>query len=357
MVAQNGRILIVDDEQGIRELLVSEFLKFGYEVCSVINGEEAISKLQSEKFDVVITDMKMPEIDGIDVLKYVKENSLNCEVIIITGYATVETALEAMRCGAYDFIQKPFNIDELAALVEKALEKSELKVLAALYESANAVFSKLRLEELFPVMISLIKKITYSNEASLFLLDNNNQLYLASSSPSRYGSQKKELENLAARIYESDEKRNEPLFFDSSNVPHWISGAIPAESEIKSFMFCPVTLNNKAMGCLFLTKLSDSKSYVKSDLKNASIFVLQMAQAVENAKLYEKLEIKISELEESKKEVISKTIKNAELCNTAAFIVEKAKCAENADIPQYVADIIKEIKDKAGECIEDRCEK
>ncbi|MDR3275264.1 MAG: hypothetical protein LBS81_04755 [Endomicrobium sp.] len=80
----------------------------------------------------------------------------------------MENALEAMRNGAYDFIQKPLNIDEVSALVDKAMEKNELKGLVALYESSNAIFSSLRLEKLFPIMISLLRDVTYSKDVSIF---------------------------------------------------------------------------------------------------------------------------------------------------------------------------------------------
>jgi two-component system response regulator AtoC len=77
---------------------------------------------------------------------------------MVTGYATVENAVQAMKDGAYDFIQKPFDLEELVVLVEKALEKSEMKTLIALYESSRAIFSSLKLEDLFPIMIQLLKK-------------------------------------------------------------------------------------------------------------------------------------------------------------------------------------------------------
>jgi DNA-binding NtrC family response regulator len=128
MSSNRGKILIVDDEDVIRELLVSKFSKLGYETVSAVNGEDALAKLNTEEVQVVITDMKMPKLGGLDVLKAVKEKSPKSEVIIITGHATVEDALNAMKGGAYDFIQKPFNIDELTALVEKAIEKINLEL-------------------------------------------------------------------------------------------------------------------------------------------------------------------------------------------------------------------------------------
>ncbi len=361
MSVQKGRILIVDDEQGIRELLRSEFSKVGFEVFSAVNGEDAISKLQSEKVDVIVTDMKMPKVDGLDLLKFVKEHTPETEVIIITGYATVENALDAMRNGAYDFIQKPFNIDELAALVEKAMEKSELKLLVALYESSNAIFSSLKLEELFPVMTSLIKKVTYSHDASIFLMDNKNQIYLASSSFSRYDGQKRELELLAAKIYEDEKKRKEPLFFDTTHIPSGLEGILDPETEIKSVLAYPITLNNKMMGYLFLTKMSGMSSFVRADLKNVSVFVAQIAQSITNTKLYEKLEVKIAELEQAlhdledakkKMQKLTKLPENCKLEDTAAFISEKAAyIVSMKEVPKSVITVINEIKNKADQCL------
>ncbi len=363
MSVQKGRILIVDDEQGIRELLISEFKRLGYEVFNAVNGEDAISKLHAEKVDVIITDMKMPKVDGLDILKFAKENTPETEVILITGYATLENALEAMRSGAYDFIQKPFNIDELSALVEKAMEKTELKLLVALYESTNAIFSSLRLEDLFPIMTSLIKKVTFSYDALIFLLDNNNQLYPASSSLSRYDSRGKEIDSMVSRIYENEAKRNEPTFFNTENPPKELEGIFDPESEIKSVLAYPIILNNNLMGYLVLTKTASMSYFVRSDLKNVSVFVSQIAQSITNTKLYENLEVKIAELEQALQDLdnAEKKVKTLEsfpnahkMEGTAAFISEKAEyIASMKDIPQSAVNAAKEIKDKASQCLQD----
>lgn len=356
MSVQKGRILIVDDEQGIRDLLINEFAKLGYEVFSSLNGEEAITKLQTEKVDIVISDMKMPKVDGLELLKFIKEKTPETEVIIITGYATVENALDAMRSGAYDFVQKPFNIDELTALVEKALEKTELKMLVALYESSNAVFSSLKLEELFPVMTSLVKKVTYSQDASIFLLDNNDNLYLASSTYSRYAPQKKEIELLASKLYE--EKKTEPLFFDTNNTPPGLDAIFGPDSEIRSTMSFPIMLNGKMMGYLFLTKTSSMSSFVRADLKNVAVFVAQIAQSITNTKLYEKLEVKIAELEQASKDLDHMKnmvqLPTSKMNDTAIFISEKAEyVASLKDVPQSAVNVLNEIKNKAIQCLEE----
>ncbi len=121
------RILVVDDESGMRDFLSIMLKKDGYDVALAESGEEALRSVQKEIFDLVITDVKMPGIDGIDVLKAVKEASPETIVIVITAFAATETAVEAMKLGAYDYITKPFKVDEIRLVIQKALEKSRLR--------------------------------------------------------------------------------------------------------------------------------------------------------------------------------------------------------------------------------------
>ncbi|OGW54305.1 MAG: Fis family transcriptional regulator [Nitrospirae bacterium RBG_19FT_COMBO_55_12] len=122
-----NRILVVDDEKSMRDFLSIMLKKEGYEVVTAENGGDALKTVQGEIFDLVISDVKMPELDGIDVLKAVKEVSPETVVIMITAFATTETAVEAMKLGAYDYIIKPFKVDEIKLIIRKALEKHSLR--------------------------------------------------------------------------------------------------------------------------------------------------------------------------------------------------------------------------------------
>lgn len=119
-------ILIVDDELSMREFLEILLAKEGFEVNCAANGEEACSIIEKKKFDLVITDIRMDDVDGIDVLRKAKEVNSNTEVIIISAYATANTAVEAMEGGAYDFIPKPFNVDEFKTIIREALHKKTI---------------------------------------------------------------------------------------------------------------------------------------------------------------------------------------------------------------------------------------
>jgi two-component sensor histidine kinase/DNA-binding response OmpR family regulator len=121
-------LLVIDDEIIIRERLKKLLLLDDYEVYSAENGIEGLKMVEAHHPDVIIADIKMPKMDGIDVLKEVKAKNNFIEVIFITGHGGVETAIEAMREGAFGYIQKPIEYDELHIEIEKALEKQQMKL-------------------------------------------------------------------------------------------------------------------------------------------------------------------------------------------------------------------------------------
>ena len=123
-------ILVVDDDEDILELIERHLSNRGYEVLTAYDGEQAISLIDQLKFDLVITDLKMPKFDGIEVLRKAKEKDPNIEVVILTGHGTMDTVVEALRDGgAFDYLQKPLhNIKQLSFVTKKALERKRLRL-------------------------------------------------------------------------------------------------------------------------------------------------------------------------------------------------------------------------------------
>jgi DNA-binding NtrC family response regulator len=112
-----GRILVIDDEDIVRLSCSRTLVPEGYELKMAKNGIEGIKMLEEESFDLVLTDLKMPNMDGIEVLGTIKEKWPKTDVVIVTGYQTVETAVKAIKLGAFDYIEKPFTPDTLIATV------------------------------------------------------------------------------------------------------------------------------------------------------------------------------------------------------------------------------------------------
>jgi len=121
------KILVVDDEQSMREFLDIMLKKEGYKVSLASNGEEVLKYIDKDIFDLVLLDIRMPKMDGIAVLKKIKSTSPETVVIMITAYASADTAIKAMKEGAYDYITKPFKVDEIKLIIKNALEKKHLQ--------------------------------------------------------------------------------------------------------------------------------------------------------------------------------------------------------------------------------------
>ncbi len=126
MDPQGIRILIVDDEFSVRDSLYNWFKTEGYQADTAENGMEALKKLQENTYDLALVDIKMPGMDGIELQKHIKKIDSNIIVIIITAYGTVDTAVEAMKDGAYDYISKPIDPDKLTVLVRNAVNQKRL---------------------------------------------------------------------------------------------------------------------------------------------------------------------------------------------------------------------------------------
>ncbi|HLO26855.1 MAG TPA: response regulator, partial [Geobacteraceae bacterium] len=121
-----GRILFIDDDKAGREIALFNLRGAGYEVTAASDGQEGLSLFSPETIDVVITDVKMPGLSGIEVLRRIKKQAPEIPVLVITAFGNVETAVKAMKSGAYDFIGKPFQRNQLLLSVERALERRRL---------------------------------------------------------------------------------------------------------------------------------------------------------------------------------------------------------------------------------------
>ena len=128
MSKQEHSILVVDDEEAFRYMLSSLLSGSGYSVETAIDGVTAINAVQTKPFDVILCDVKMPKVDGIEVLRFIKSNYPGLEVVMLTGTGTIESAVECMKVGAYDYITKPTTADDLLTTIHRAIEHRRLVI-------------------------------------------------------------------------------------------------------------------------------------------------------------------------------------------------------------------------------------
>ena len=159
------KILLIEDEEPSREALFLLLKGSGFSVKGTGSGTDGLRLMAAERFDIVITDLFLPDLSGIDILKKIKDSSPHTEVILITGHASAETAVKAMKEGAFDYITKPLNIDELRLIIDKAVEKHRLvnenvylkKQLRDKYEFTNIIGNSPAMQHVFSRMKRIIK--------------------------------------------------------------------------------------------------------------------------------------------------------------------------------------------------------
>ncbi|MFW5982108.1 MAG: response regulator [Halanaerobiaceae bacterium] len=123
----NKKILVVDDEKNIRLTLEKALSNAGYDVETALNGEDGLEKIKEKKYPVILLDMKMPGMDGLEFLKKINQLKYQTRVVMITGYGNIETAVETMKLGAVDYLRKPFKPQEILDVVERVFERYQLE--------------------------------------------------------------------------------------------------------------------------------------------------------------------------------------------------------------------------------------
>ncbi|WP_020674946.1 sigma-54-dependent transcriptional regulator [Geopsychrobacter electrodiphilus] len=168
-----NKILVVDDEHLIRWSLEQSLKKQGYEVSTAGSGEEALRLVQEETPDLVLLDIQLPGMNGMEVLEKIKELEEDVIVIMVTALGVLETAVKAMRLGAYDYINKPFNLDELAIVIKKALETHELRLevaqLRAVQPKRFSISSIIGASSDLQHVLSMVRKIALSDAGTVLI--------------------------------------------------------------------------------------------------------------------------------------------------------------------------------------------
>ncbi|MCX5719295.1 MAG: response regulator, partial [Nitrospirae bacterium] len=158
------RILVVDDEDSIRNRCVQLLQRKDYNVRGVNDGEQALFLITKDRFSLVFTDIRMPGLNGIDLLERIKEMSPDTEVVMITGYGTVENAVEAIKLGAYDYITKPFDMDRLLKVVEhvetKFSLKKEIDVLRNELKKFSSYYDFIGISDKIQPIFALVQKVS-----------------------------------------------------------------------------------------------------------------------------------------------------------------------------------------------------
>ena len=178
---QDTLILVVDDEEIMRAFLQEVLSDEGYKVDLAVSGRDAVEKMGQRQYDIIITDIVMPELDGLGVVSAAKDLPYDVDVVVMTGYASMETAVESMKLGATDYITKPFNIDQIRIIVSNAIKERALKRQAAEGEFYKELSRKDGLTNLYNhrffhqlLETEVARALRYNRVVSLLMIDIDN---------------------------------------------------------------------------------------------------------------------------------------------------------------------------------------
>jgi two-component system NtrC family sensor kinase len=296
-IMANERILVVDDEEMIRDLCAHILSSEGYQVTTASNGMIALEELNRSITDLMITDIKMPGIDGLELFERVKARKQDVVTIFITGHGTLDTAIESLMRGVDGFILKPFTQEELLGAVDRAINSSRLKkenirlkALIPLFEISKLLVTEIDLAHLFKIITEVLVKEFSVDRVSLMLIDEASGALLIRAShglPSDVAlkARRKEGEGVSGLVL----KHRKPLIISAGKHPDpEVMAAINRENMPASSMSVPLIGKNKLFGVLNVSKFSGAP-FSTSDLQIALILSSQVVTAMENAALYENL--------------------------------------------------------------------
>ncbi len=303
---ESPRILVVDDEKIIREILNDFLTEEGFVVHAAPDGEEAIKELERRSYDLVISDLKMPKVGGLELLSHIKDNGINVIVLIMTGYGTVETAIEAMKNGAYDYILKPFKVEEVVHVVQRGLNSQQLKMenmrlkeALGLYRISEELGKGLSVEPILELVADAALEETPADAVSIMLNTEDNpddyvermtRSSMEDAQPSR---------DLEIRMLLSDHRENTPVLAQGLKVGHYYS-TLPDSPGVYSFCSVPLRIHDRIMGLVNLFSFTRGHTFTEGQRKMLSIICSRAAGSIENARLYENLVTSNKSLAEAK---------------------------------------------------------
>jgi response regulator RpfG family c-di-GMP phosphodiesterase len=304
--SEAARILVVDDERVIREIL-AEFLSLeGFSVNTVEDGEKALTELRLHPYDLLITDLKMPRLSGLQLLEKVETERLGVLTVLMTGFGTVETAIEAMKKGAYDYLLKPFKVEEVIHVVERALyrqrlqaENIRLREALTIYKVSEAIALSHDIERILDVVLRAAIDEVKADVATLHLRDPRSGHYeervkVVASESNPYGS----LPSPAFGVLTEQFATGTPILAHGGKASKFFTEhATPA--ELASFVAVPLQVRGDMVGVLNVFSFTQGKKFDEGHRKMLAVLASRAASAIDNARLYGEITEKNVSLEKA----------------------------------------------------------
>jgi response regulator RpfG family c-di-GMP phosphodiesterase len=292
---QKAEILVVDDEASLRDICQDALEDAGYKVFQAQNGQAALDFLAEHNVDLVLTDLRMPVLNGLELLKQIKTRENDSAFLVMTGFGTIETAVESMKMGASDYLPKPFNINHLLLKVEKVLKERQIKAerkklsnLVRMLNLSSALNSQLDLRSLLNEFVFHLNKNFTPSATGLFLTETKGGSELTPAALK--GMLIQENPETLARVQELCRQvlsQGHSMVAESSDLGIRVrdNGGVGSAADY-SLMIVPMLSKQKKIGAVALIRETSLAKYSSSELQLLTVFATHTASSIENARLY-----------------------------------------------------------------------
>jgi len=335
-MANRDQILIVDDDVDMCCLLRTCLASLGHDIVTTANGWQGLEMLETGQFNVAILDLMLPDLNGMEILRRIREQRPEVEIIVLTAYASLETAIEALQLGAYDYVTKPFHVDTIWSAVKRAVEKQRLSArLAAIQDLSREMALSLDVNQVAETVLDFVGRVLKFQNCGLLLIDEEqDELYRLAA---RGTGQK-----VAPRLPLSGEKgitvavarSGEPLYVpDVREDPRYVAVGAVSRSELD----VPLEVNGHVIGVLNVEG-AEVDAFSPDDARSLSALAAQAAAAIERARLYEQAQQEILERKQAE-EALQQRTRELELLNRAGHTL-----TSSLDLDRVLATVLEEVR-------------
>ena len=293
---ERPRVLIVDDEKFIRDILADFLGMEGYVVRTAEDGQAAINELNLAHYDLVISDLKMPRMGGIELLEQMSTAAPNALTVIMTGFGTVETAIEAMKKGAYDYLLKPFKVEEVIHVVQRALyrqrlqtENIRLREALTIYRVSEAIALQQEIDKILDVVLRAAIDEVKADVATLHLLDTKTgnfeeRVKIVANDAHRPGG----LPSPAFGLMTEQFAQGVPILAHGGKASRFFTEPTQPQ-DLSSFVAVPLQVGGQMVGVLNVFSFTPAKKFDEGHRKMLAVLASRAASAIDNARLYGEL--------------------------------------------------------------------
>lgn len=286
------RILVADDEPDVLDLCHRILSSEGYQVEIVHDGYEAVKWARSEHFDLLLTDIRMPGLNGLETAQAIKNFDPEVICVTMTGYSSMDAAIEALKLGVDEFVVKPFTSDELSLAVAKALDKERLRKenvrlrsLIPLFELNKTLISAVNVDDLLQRVLQVTQEETKADHIMLYLADEEGEINLHCQLSLRQPPQEGNMETSYKIAQYCIKKQVQVIAGRNIISPLSLAGIIDP-THVRSVIANPLLAQNRVIGAIVLLKVSPDHAFAPSDAEFISVLSGQAAIAFENARLF-----------------------------------------------------------------------